>query len=721
MRISSKIEESLLGLDKPIIKWAPAVGLWDTSTADPVYLKPQENNQPYGLCISDVRFQGGMVKVTVCLPKADDGDSVHPDTAGGILIGYRSPNDEYLSATLGGYGRGYTLTRFTPDPGWVGIAAAGSRENLIPERPYVLSVRMQGLTVTVEVDGVPVLAHKLETPPPQGQLGLYTWGPSRVEFKAACVTDEPVEIVLDPVRLHGTGALGADLPDMPPQGVGPHFEIDERGVIGFAPPEALDRQGNHVQRLRSLHPTLCDLSGRVAAALGAGNSPHSNLRDRAIAYRERVDQPLEQVDFTLLYVEGVRLANADHAAAGKIIEGELPSLDAPVREALDSLLQLNGTFLMATVEGIETIAAEERYRRRPDEEREYRAAAVDFAASLQNQPDVIDSSAASLVLGAAEQIGQGANPERSGVVGTGAVRNVTITLAAGAAIVALPVVGGFALGTGGVIAGTLGLLVFGEGLKKSKSFADVTSLVTRGVDAASRADFNERLRALAALFRSHLDLVREIEPKMRRIARHGEEFSWINKLLDWLTQHPPYIDVSVEETAHARDKPLLPRGTWVRLRASARPLSTLTDRICAVSRDDSNGSVEIVTHMGSARCRRDEIAVLRDQSPRPAPMRYRLPYGKWICADGREVLFNREYRAIWQRYPGDAIARRADIEEWVKYREQQWFFGDHNPPWRNRETERRCEEILRAFGGTSEPPVDGNGFASAVVNQLDPP
>jgi hypothetical protein len=412
---------------------------------------------------------------------------------------------------------------------------------------------MQGLTVTLEVDGVPVLAHKLETPPPQGQLGLYAWGPSRVEFKAACVTEEPVELDFDLVPLLGTEALAADLPDVPPQGVGPHFEIDERGVIGFAPPEAIDRQGNHVRRLRSLHPTLCDLSGRVAAALEAGNSPHSDLRDRAMAYRERVDQPLEQVDFTLVYVEGVRLANADHAAAQKITEGELPSLDAPVREALDSLLQLHGTFLMATVEGIETIAAEERYRRRPDEESEYRAAAVDLAASLQNQPGVIDPRAASLVLGAAEQIGQGANPERSGVAGTGAIRNVTITLAAGAAIVALPVLGGLALGTGGVIAGTLGTLVFGDGLRRSKAFVDVTSLVTRSVDAASDADFNKKLRALAALFRSHSDLVREIEPKMRRVARHGDEFSWINKLLDWVMQHPPYIDVSVEERAHARD------------------------------------------------------------------------------------------------------------------------------------------------------------------------
>jgi hypothetical protein len=28
-----------------------------------------------------------------------------------------------------------------------------------------------------------------------------------------------------------------------------------------------------------------------------------------------------------------------------------------------------------------------------------------------------------------------------------------------------------------------------------------------------------------------------------------------------------------------------------------------------------------------------------------------LPYGKWTCPDGREVLFNRFYEPIWQRHP----------------------------------------------------------------------
>ena len=73
-------------------------------------------------------------------------------------------------------------------------------------------------------------------------------------------------------------------PALPAQGVGPHFEVDEKGVIRFAPPEALDRYGNNVRRLRSLHPTICGLSRDLAEALARGNSPHGYLRSRIVSY-----------------------------------------------------------------------------------------------------------------------------------------------------------------------------------------------------------------------------------------------------------------------------------------------------------------------------------------------------------------------------------------------------------------------------------------------------
>ncbi len=328
---------------------------------------------------------------------------------------------------------------------------------------------------------------------------------------------------------------GSEPPSLPSQGVGPHFAVDEGGVIGFAPPEALDRQGNNVARLRTLHPILRDLSQNLVEAIASGDAPHAYLRDRAAAYKKIVDQALDAIDFSLLHVEGVRLANADKATAEKIAErhSNLPPLETAAREILDTLLQLHGIFIMSTTEGIEVIAAEERYRRTPEEERKYRAAEIDFARSLQNKPDIIDSSAASVVLGAVEQIGQGSNLERSGVVGTGALRNVVITLAVGA-IVAAPVLGGLALGMGGAISGGLAGRLASEILTRSKAFASVILPNTNRLDRLSETESKYIAERVARGLGRQMRFVLTSEDRLRRLAGDREQFSWIHKALDWI-------------------------------------------------------------------------------------------------------------------------------------------------------------------------------------------
>lgn len=77
-------------------------------------------------------------------------------------------------------------------------------------------------------------------------------------------------------------------------------------------------------------------------------------------------------------------------------------------------------------------------------------------------------------------------------------------------------------------------------------------------------------------------------------------------------------------------------------------------------------------------------------------LRWRLPYGVWRCADGREVLFNRRYNPIWQRH-ANGLAMLADPYEMVPFVDQEWFFRDSNPPWDCPETLRRCHAVLRAW------------------------
>jgi hypothetical protein len=328
-------------------------------------------------------------------------------------------------------------------------------------------------------------------------------------------------------------------PAIPEQGHGPHFEIRDDGVIAFAHPESLDRQGNNIARLKSLHPTLRSLSFGLLDALGKGNIPHWALRDRAHAYRALIDQDLENIDFALLYVEGVRLANAERAATGA---SDLPALDPHVREAVDTLLQVHGTFILSTIEGIESIAAEERYRRTPSEELEYRAAAVDFAQKLQSEPGVIDENVAAFVLGTVEEIGKGANPERSGTLATGTVKNVAITVSTAAVLAAISAAA-VASGSPALIVGAgATVLVVGEGLKKSKPFATVAALVSRGLDRASEAELAAALRIIREGFRPHLRFILFAEPQLRRLAGQRDEFKWLIRSVDWIKKESPLGD-----------------------------------------------------------------------------------------------------------------------------------------------------------------------------------
>jgi hypothetical protein len=60
-------------------------------------------------------------------------------------------------------------------------------------------------------------------------------------------------------------------------------------------------------------------------------------------------------------------------------------------------------------------------------------------------------------------------------------------------------------------------------------------------------------------------------------------------------------------------------------------------------------------------------------------VRRTLPYGKWTCADGREVLFNREYQPIMQRK--DGVVSYADHGEWVEnIVSHEYFYDDSCDP-----------------------------------------
>lgn len=78
-------------------------------------------------------------------------------------------------------------------------------------------------------------------------------------------------------------------------------------------------------------------------------------------------------------------------------------------------------------------------------------------------------------------------------------------------------------------------------------------------------------------------------------------------------------------------------------------------------------------------------------------MRCRLPYGIWICMNGSQILFNRDYNAIWLK-PKEGGVVAIDPDARIIYTEQVFFFNDNNPPWINKRTLEGCIKVLREWG-----------------------
>jgi hypothetical protein len=169
------------GSDQAISKLAAVVGRWNIDGGRAVYEKPEREDWPFGICLSNFRLSQGEARVTV---KRTKNELIQAR----ILLGYRSEANEYWTVGLGG-GKAYCIVRFVPPFGWAPVELAGYEENLPPVgQSIVICVRIQGQQITLEVDDVQVLEHVLSTPLPHGQLGLFAWGSDRVEFSQFSMT-----------------------------------------------------------------------------------------------------------------------------------------------------------------------------------------------------------------------------------------------------------------------------------------------------------------------------------------------------------------------------------------------------------------------------------------------------------------------------------------------------------------------------------------------------
>jgi hypothetical protein len=338
------------------------------------------------------------------------------------------------------------------------------------------------------------------------------------------------------------------LPEIPPQGIHPHFIINENLEVDRAPPAALDPEGNNIALLRQLLPRLAGIANAAVDLLGRGNRAHQTLLDRSSAYAAILRSDPAQLDRAGLYVEGLLLANALDATERAIAAPDgLPPLDVEARTMVQALLQLHAATILATREGQDAIANADRYQRTAEQEAALRADARAFAeqaqANSREQERVFTPAAAATLAATAAAAGQGLNPQRTAALSFAMVRNASVVVTAMTALCA--VVGGISgsfvglplagVGTGAAAGfGTVSYLLLAEGLKKWNLFARTAADIGHALDHAGNAvhlpdepTFRRRIAAFARFTRA-------ATPTLRRLANQGESFGWLTRTLDWV-------------------------------------------------------------------------------------------------------------------------------------------------------------------------------------------
>lgn len=324
------------------------------------------------------------------------------------------------------------------------------------------------------------------------------------------------------------------LADIPPQGFAPHVEYDETGLIVFAPPAALDIEGNNLPRLRNLLPQLLETAAELHDLLSRGNQAHAALIRRLAAYRAQLHADLADVTLSRVLAEGIRLENAAAAAHRRIASDDLPPHDEQAQEALDSLLQFHRMFVMATADGPAMLADESRHRRTPQQEDEYQSRLRAFAAIVAESPDAIAPEIGETLADSLAQPGDTPEAARARRLGDSLAGNIAITVVAGAAVGSI-VAGLVTLGPTGIAAGAAFGLLAGKGLEKSKPFAETIAAVGRLYDhstniepAAAATRLKQGLtRARAFTDRAH--------PTLSALGGQGGRFAWLRRALPWLT------------------------------------------------------------------------------------------------------------------------------------------------------------------------------------------
>jgi hypothetical protein len=164
--------------------WAPILGEWETTETEQKFrgkghsATADGQTFPLGLAVSSANMQNGVCRADVEFHAPFGNDH----QAGGVVLGYRSPEQHYVFAQLGAAGSAYSIGEYVSGFGWRPLVSTGELRNLRHDRSYLLQVSVSGQELRFSVDNVPVLVHLLARPLEGRQVGLIAAGNKEVSF-----------------------------------------------------------------------------------------------------------------------------------------------------------------------------------------------------------------------------------------------------------------------------------------------------------------------------------------------------------------------------------------------------------------------------------------------------------------------------------------------------------------------------------------------------------
>ena len=137
----------------------------------------------------------------------------------------------------------------------------------------------------------------------------------------------------------------------------------------------------------------------------------------------------------------------------------------------------------------------------------------------------------------------------------------------------------------------------------------------------------------------------------------------------------------------------------------ARARTNANVDVDAIGRSQSGSNPPLAPRQRTINSR--AVRLFGDRRPltKEREIRHALPYGVWLCRDGRQVLFDRDYCAIWERPGIGHHGTKADSYEWVHWVRQGWFFDDGTSPLSRftptamrQQSLKLIDDVLRAWG-----------------------